>query len=82
MTIKFRFNRLVVKNLKTAVNMARTREKKSSGLGELLARIIAPPRFAEDEKNRLARILNIILLYGLLASVAGGSGHRGRRPIS
>ncbi|TFG80066.1 MAG: PAS domain-containing sensor histidine kinase [Chrysiogenales bacterium] len=49
--------------------MARTQETKSSGLKKWLARILAPPRSADDEWNRLARILNIILLYGLLASV-------------
>ncbi len=59
--------------------------KRSRAAGWLawLAKAIAPPRFADEEKNRLARILNLILLCGfaaiaLTALAAAAAGEPGK----
>ncbi|MCJ7526170.1 MAG: response regulator [Candidatus Aminicenantes bacterium] len=66
--------------------MARTQETKSSGLKKWLARILAPPRFQDEEKDRLARVLNITLLFGfivavLTATAAAASGQPGKAMV-
>ncbi|HEX7502157.1 MAG TPA: ATP-binding protein [Acidobacteriota bacterium] len=41
----------------------------SSGLIDRLRKVLAPPHYADEEKDRLARVLNTILLYVVLGSI-------------
>ncbi len=51
-----------------------------------IARRLAPPRFADGEKDRLARILNLILLFGFLAialtTVAAAAAGEPGKPLA
>jgi PAS domain S-box-containing protein len=47
--------------------MATRATEKAGGLAARLLRALSPPRFADEERDRLARVLNIVLLCGFLA---------------
>ncbi len=47
--------------------MGERTEKPEAGWLDRLGRSLAAPRFGEEEQDRLARVLNLILLYGFLA---------------
>ncbi len=47
--------------------MGGTNTRRAAGKWKGLGKVLAPPRFADEGKNRLARVLNVILLCGFLA---------------
>jgi len=52
------------------------------GLMDRLWKALAPPRFEEEEKDRLARVLNVTLIFAFLASALSAiSTAAGRQPV-
>ncbi len=66
--------------------MGETEGKSESGFMKRLIDFLFPPRFVDEEKDRLARVLHITLVFGFFASVltataAAASGQPGKPTV-
>jgi two-component system cell cycle sensor histidine kinase/response regulator CckA len=50
-----------------------TMKKPAAALPKWLRTVFSPPSFADEEEDRLARVLNIILIFGFLTAVLTGA---------
>jgi two-component system cell cycle sensor histidine kinase/response regulator CckA len=66
--------------------MGKTKEKPAPGNKKWLGQILAPPRFDDEEKNRLARVLHITLTFGFIAcaltAIAGVAAGQPGKPAA
>jgi len=62
------------------------KENRASGFTKRLQKLFAPPRFADEEKDRLARVLHITLAFGfaacLLTAIAGAAAKQPGKPTA
>ncbi|MBN2346161.1 MAG: hypothetical protein JXO51_07190, partial [Candidatus Aminicenantes bacterium] len=66
--------------------MDSTKDNASYGLLRRLGKIIAVRRFGDEEKDRLARVLNVTLIFGFVATVltaiaAAAAGQHGKAEV-
>ena len=66
--------------------MATRAREREGGLAALLRRAFSPPHFADEEQDRIARVLHVTLASGfaaaVLAAIAGAAAHQPGKPLT